>query len=194
VKPLALAKSRLSGVLSPPERRELVLEMLAAVLRALACPPRSVAAVWVASPDEDVLAHAEAHGARPLLDAGADLNDALERARAALTMAGAGAMLALPADVPLVRAADIAALAAALTGPAAVVLAPDAAGQGTNALGMRLPSRLPFRFGPGSAGLHRAAAVERGLPLFEHRSAALGLDVDDPASLARYRALALSPC
>lgn len=194
VKPLALAKSRLAGVLAPAERRGLVLEMLACVLRALHAAPAQIAAAWLASPDPEVLALAAELGARPLPDAGAGLNQALERARATLVAAGAPALLVLPADVPLVEPADIATLAAALSGGADVVLAPDAAGQGSNALGMRLPSPLPFRFGTASAAAHRRAAAEAGLVLVEHRSPTLGLDVDDPASLARYRDLAAPAC
>jgi 2-phospho-L-lactate guanylyltransferase len=195
VKPLALAKSRLAGVLAPAERRDLVLEMLSRVLRSLAAAPRAITATWVTSADHDVLDLAEELGARPLPDAGANLNGALDLARARLSAGGAGAMLVLPADVPLVSAGDLAALAAALRGPAAVALAPDSAGSGSNALGLRLPSDLPFHFGPNSAARHRAAAAARGLAVYEHISATLGLDVDDPASLERYRdCAALSLC
>ena len=191
VKALERAKGRLVGMLSPAERRLLVLEMLGRVLRVLRRAP--VAVVWVVSADATVLACAESYGARPLLERAQDLNGALEQARQAARAADAEAVVVVPADVPLLAPSDIAGLAALLTGGAAVALAPDAAGQGTNALAMRAAVELPFTFGVGSAALHLRAAAERGLPARLYHSPTLALDVDDAPSLARYRALVAEP-
>jgi 2-phospho-L-lactate guanylyltransferase len=190
VKALARAKSRLADLLSPAERHDLVIAMLGRVLQTLmACRGAALAEVWVISADPEVLALAEAVGARTMLDRAGDLNGALEQARADLTSAGAAALLIIPADVPLVTRGDVADLSAALAGGAALAMATDRRGDGTNALGMRLPCALPFRFGEQSAGLHREAAAALGLRLQIYASPTLGLDVDDPESLARYRAL-----
>ncbi|MEI7772519.1 MAG: NTP transferase domain-containing protein, partial [Chloroflexales bacterium] len=126
-------------------------------------------------------------GVRTMLDRAGDLNGALDQARAALTAAGIAAMLVIPADVPLIAREDVAALADALAGGAALALAADGQGDGTNALGLRLPSAMPFSFGAQSAGLHREAAASLGLRLQIYASPTLALDVDDPESLARYR-------
>lgn len=191
VKALGQAKSRLAAVLTPAERRRLVLEMFELVLEALrrSC----VSAVWVVSADPDVLALAAARRANPVLDQGAGLNAALEQARQAARAAGAEALLVLPADVPLLTPADLAALHALLQGGADVALAPDGAGRGTNALALRAGAPLPFSFGEGSAERHLRRAAELGLLARRYHSPTLALDVDDQPSLARYCALALPP-
>lgn len=191
VKDLERAKSRLASVLTPVERRQLVIEMYGRVLDALA--RSAVERVWVISADDAALALAAARGLTPLPDEVADLNAALELARDAARAAGAEAVLALPADVPLVTPGDIAALAALLAAGADVALAPDAAGLGTNALALRAAAPLPFAFGEDSAARHARAAADLGLALRRYHSPTLALDVDDPASLARYRAHALGP-
>lgn len=191
VKALERAKSRLAPALAPAERRLLALEMLARVLATLDGAP--VERVWVVSGDPVVLAMAAAHGATPLPEAAADLNRALEQAREAARAAGAEALVVIPADVPLVTPADIAALAALLAAGADVALAPDTAELGTNALALRAAADLPFAFGEESAPRHLGAAAERGLVARSYRSPTLALDVDDPAGLARYRALSTEP-
>lgn len=186
VKALERAKSRLAGVLTPPERRMLVTEMLGRVLAALGQPP--VARAWVVSADPVVLALAAARGATPLPEAAAGLNSALEYARLAARAAGADALVVLPADVPLVAPGDVRALAGLLA-LADVALAPDTAGRGTNALALRAGADLPFAFGEGSAERHLQLAAARGLAARLYHSPSLALDVDDQPSLARYRAL-----
>ncbi|MBX0326240.1 2-phospho-L-lactate guanylyltransferase [Oscillochloris sp. ZM17-4] len=187
VKALARAKSRLAGRLSIAERHDLVLEMLGRVLGALlACRGAALAEVWVISADPEALALAAACGARTMLDSADGLNGALGQARAALTAAGVAAMLVVPADVPLITAGDVAAMARTLTAGADVAMATDRQGDGTNALGLRLPSDMPFRFGERSAGLHLAEADAHDLLAQVYWSPTLALDVDDPESLARY--------
>lgn len=191
VKALERAKSRLASALTPPERRQLVVELLGRVLSALA--RSSVARTWVVSPDPTVLALAAARGATPLVDLAQDLNGALEQARDAARAAGAEAILVLPADLPLVTPADVAAMAALLAGGADIALAPDAAGRGTNALALRAAAALPFSFGAGSAERHLRLAATAGLAARTYHAPSLALDVDDPVALARYRAL-VTPC
>ncbi len=191
VKSLARAKSRLAGRLSLDERRNLVVEMLGRVLATLlGCRGVALADVWVISADSEVLALAGSVGARTILDSADDLNGALEQARVFLTTAGVAAMLVIPADVPLIAPADVFALVDALMGGGDLALVTDRQGNGTNALGMRLPSALPFRFGEQSADLHRESAAALGLHLQIYTSPTLSLDVDDSESLGRYRELA----
>ena len=53
---------------------------------------------------------------------------------------------------------------------------------GTNALGLRPPSIIPFAFGPGSREAHRAAADVAGATYLE-LDGPLGLDLDTPEDL-----------
>ncbi|MEI7643093.1 MAG: 2-phospho-L-lactate guanylyltransferase [Chloroflexales bacterium] len=190
VKDLTRAKSRLAGRLSLAERRDLVVEMLGRVLATLlASRGAALAEIWVISADLEVLALAESVGARTIFDRAGDLNGALDQSRIALTAAGAAAMLVIPADVPLIAPQDLASLVATLADGADLALATDRQGDGTNALGLRLPSALPFHFGAQSARLHREAAAALGLRLKLYASPTLSLDVDDVESLGRYHEL-----
>ncbi|WP_129626542.1 2-phospho-L-lactate guanylyltransferase [Candidatus Oscillochloris fontis] len=189
LKPLARAKSRLADLLTPEERQALVRSMFLRVLGTLV-PLRGslLAEVWVISRDPEVQNLATLHGARVIYDQAEDLNGALAQAHATLEDLGAPAMLVIPADVPLLSAADVAAMLDLLA-QTDVVLVPDRHGQGTNALAMHLPCRLPFLFGSESAAQHQAAAAALGLRCQILTSPTLGLDVDDAASLGVYRGM-----
>lgn len=207
VKALKRAKSRLATVLSTVERHDLVLDMLSRVLgvlngsRVLSHHPagvpgingearcaRSPDEIWVISDDTEVLDLATGHGALTMPDGTGSLNGALDKARGLLSVARVDGMLIIPADIPLINQSDVAALSRALKRGADVVISPDAAGVGTNALGMRLPCILPLTFGERSLGRHLAGAANLGLRATLYRSPRIALDVDDPPSLARYRA------
>ncbi len=204
VKDLQRAKSRLAELLAPDERRALVLAMLRRVLTVLlgeqndplqsalrvgveqtagAVASVDIAQIWVISADATVWSLATALGACPLPDQASDLNAALEQARAVAYAAGAEALLIIPADVPLITAADRQQLLAALYAGAAFVIAPDHTGQGTNALGFRLPSSLAFQFGPDSFAQHINAAQRAGLVPQIYVSPTLALDIDTTADL-----------
>jgi 2-phospho-L-lactate guanylyltransferase len=181
VKTLARAKSRLSALLSAPERRALVLAMLGDVLTALGAA-RGIDHIGVISADPTVLLLAARHGAEALADHATDLNAALAQAASHYAAAGATATLALPADVPLVTAAEIDQLLAARATARGMLIAPSYDG-GTNALLVWPPLALPFLFGEGSLERHLAAARERGLTARQCRVPGLELDVDRPGDL-----------
>lgn len=140
------------------------------------------------SRDVEVLELAHTLGAQPIVEHGTTLNGALEQARRVVRAAGATALLIVPADLPLVTPADLRALTQALCDGADLVLAPDAAEQGTNALGVWLSTDLPFHFGTASFPIHRAHAAWHELMVTIYRSPTLGLDVDTPPHLQAYRA------
>jgi 2-phospho-L-lactate guanylyltransferase len=188
VKRLAEAKSRLGEQFDAGERAALVVDMLRSVLAALAASG-AVAARLVVSPDPAVLAVAGAAGAGALLQTGDGLNEALAAARA---VAPAEALLIVPADLPLLRPGEVAALLA-LAGRAPVVIAPDRDGRGTNALALAAGAPLPFQFGPDSFARHQAAAAALGLPVLVFRSPGTALDLDTPADLEELRRRGWSP-
>ena len=188
IKPLAHAKQRLAPLLTASERQALVVAMLDDVLATLRATP-VVDRIGVISRDPTVLALAAGRGAEPLHDEADDLNGALAQAARHAVASGATAMLILPADVPLVTPAEIAALVAALNGHPGAVLAPARDG-GTNALLASPPDVLPFLIGPGSLARHLAAAQARGVVAHVVRLPGLELDIDHPEDLL---ALAVAP-
>jgi len=181
VKALPQAKSRLGALLSAAERRALVLAMLGDVLTAVGAAS-SIDHIGVISADPAVLMLAAQRGAEALPDQAHDLNTALTQAAAHYAARGAAAVLALPADIPLVQPQAIDGMIATQTAARGMVIAPSRDG-GTNALLVWPPLALPFLFGVGSQARHLAAAHERGLAVHEFRTPGMELDVDRPDDL-----------
>jgi 2-phospho-L-lactate guanylyltransferase len=190
LKRLAGAKSRLAAVLNPPERRALVLTMLTHVVAAVqqAVP---AAAIRLVSNEPTAAQLAAQLGIGLIEDHCGELNGALTDARALAAAQGAREVLILAADLPQLTAADVAQLFGGLAA-ADVVIGPDAADSGTNALALRLPAGLApaLHYGAASALPHARAAAAAGLRVGWYRSATLGLDVDDAAALLRLQAAA----
>jgi 2-phospho-L-lactate guanylyltransferase len=184
VKDLRGTKSRLAPVLDPPARAGLTLYMMGRVVtRALEA---GVDAVGVVSPDPIVLDEALRRGATPLVQKSRGLNPALEEGRLWATENGASALLVLPADLPLIEAEDVREVLAGAAG-APVVVSPDGARFGTNALLLRPPDALPFLFGPSSFEAHLEAARDRGAEARVCENGHLSFDLDTAGDLAKYR-------
>jgi 2-phospho-L-lactate guanylyltransferase len=184
VKDLAGTKSRLAPVLNPGARAGLTLYMMGRVV--LALREAGVGDVCVVSPDPVVLNEALGRDAVPLLQRSQGLNPALEEGRARALAAGASTLLVLPADLPLLEAGDVRAVLEAGERPG-VVLSPDGARSGTNALLSRPPDALPFLFGPDSFEAHLRAARGRGLDARICERPHLAFDLDTAGDLARLK-------
>ena len=184
VKALRQSKSRLRPVLSDEQREALVMAMLADVLGLLA-GVSAIAATAVVSPDAEVLAFARQLGAQAIREPPRPrgLNAALTFASRMLCEQGTGGLLVLPVDVPLAIAADIEAILNRIDGKPSIVLCPSRSG-GTNALALRPPGIIPFRFGHRSSAAHQREARARGLPLLVLPLPSLALDIDRPQDLA----------
>jgi 2-phospho-L-lactate guanylyltransferase len=183
---LARAKSRLADVLTPDERRSLVLCLLDRTLSA-ARHAAGVHEVLVVSPDPAVLARGQAAGAQGVRQRSRGLNPALRESEALLASHHVTALVVLPIDLPLLRSEELERLVklftAARAGGPGVGLVPDRQGAGTNALFIAPPGLITFRFGRGSRRRHRAAARQAGAAYVEFESP-LALDLDEPADLA----------
>ena len=163
MKPMDLAKGRLSGVLDAGRRSMLARQMFDHVLATLA--EAGIGPVRVANGDNDLNV------------------DVTEAARLA-QRDGATDLLLVMADLPYLAAADIAALIEA--GRRSAVVIAEAKDGGTNALLLKPPTVLKFAFSRErpSAQTHaeqaRAAGIE---PIVLHRPG-LAQDIDTPADLA----------
>lgn len=185
VKDLRGTKSRLAPVLDPAARAGLTLYMMGRVVSRVL--EAGVDAVGVVSPDPIVLDEALKRGATPLVQESRGLNPALEEGRAWATEKGASALLVLPADLPLIEAEDVRAVLAESAGGAPVVISPDGARTGTNALFLRPPDALPFLFGPDSFEAHLKAAGDRDADARVCENQHLSFDLDTAEDLAKYR-------
>jgi 2-phospho-L-lactate guanylyltransferase len=180
VRALEGAKSRLGAVLDAEERRDLVVGMLQRTVAAALATP-GVIEVIVVSPDPEVLAVADANGARPLLQHSRGLNPAFQEARAVAT---GDRLLLLPADLPAITPADVAVVLAAgdAAGSPSVVLAPDRHRRGTNAVLLDPPGAIDPAFGGDSRAGHAWLAESADVPFVE-LAGVLELDLDTPEDL-----------
>ena len=196
-KPYQESKSRLAPVLTESQRETLNRWLLR---RTLSLARQVVGHVIVVSRDPDIIAHAETRGAWGLPEASSSLNPALTQAASFAMDHGATGILVLPTDLPQLTAADLetilslasikragwkspphlAGLKPALHSAPLVVIAPCRHGTGTNALLVRPPGLIPFRFGPDSFAAHSAAARAAGVEPIIYRTATIAFDLDTP--------------
>lgn len=182
VKDFAGAKTRLSAALGPDSRRELARRNAQLALAAAAAGDRALAvaggpepAALAAEEGVEVLLEHEPAGQNPAAAAG--LAHAVAR--------GAGAVLLLSSDLPLVTRETIAAMlarGAQLRAPA-VLAAPATGRGGTNALYLRPPDACALHFGDDSLTRFEADAKRRGATFELFESAELALDLDEPSDL-----------
>jgi 2-phospho-L-lactate guanylyltransferase len=183
------SKRRLAGLLDPAERERLSLAMLSDVLDTL-LQVDEIERVLLLTPAGNAglrLRHARlvAIDEPPHNGAAGDnvgLNGALHQAQALADAEGVDALLIVPADLPLLERGDLDALLEAGAG-AAVVIGPDRAAEGTNALLLSPPTALQASFGVGSYARHQALAEAKGLGVASIDRPGLGLDLDMPADV-----------
>ena len=187
VKDLVQAKSRLSGVLAPHERRALAQAMVEDVLSVLVATGNLDGVLLVSDdPAAELLAHKYAIKvvSETSLNCAAGLNPVVATAGTLLRKQGVVDIMVIHGDLPLVRVEDVNALLGIYRDTDAdIVLAPDLQGVGTNVMvfsGSRPPR---FSYGQGSCQAHQASAVGRGLVCELVRNSRLGLDVDTPGDL-----------
>ncbi len=191
----AASKTRLRSALRGSEREALARWLARRVLAAIESS-RSVARTAVVSPDAEVLEWARGLGAVPLVQREGGLNDGLELGRRWALDEGAGALLIVLGDLPLVSSREIEELVRLGQAPddrRVVVLAPDREGRGTNAMVQRPVSLAPFAFGEGSFQRHRELIQAAGAELQLYRSPGTDFDLDTPSDLAELRARKLWP-
>jgi len=175
VKSLNGAKTRLTPLLTPDERAELVRAMLAAVLAACA-ESEAVTSTLVVTP-EPGLAPA---GVEVLVDSG-DGHAAAVASALADSRAANGALVVM-ADCPLATGGSLDRLAT-VAAPVALVPALDG---GLNALTLSSPGLFEPSFGvPGAAARTVARARAAGIEPAVLDEPLLAFDVDRPADLKR---------
>jgi len=182
------SKSRLAKVLDAETRATLVEAMLARVVQA-ASEATNIARVYLlGAKDADRFDKVSV-----LVDPGGGLNAAVQSALAEAVRLGAGRVIFIHADLPMVSAQDLELLAAAPEGE--IAIAPDRHEKGTNAISLPLPQAkgFSFAFGPDSFARHQAEAERLGLRVEEIRSPGLARDVDEPDDLPDAEALLRRP-
>jgi 2-phospho-L-lactate guanylyltransferase len=181
VKNLANAKQRLAQALEQSARTELAHAMLEDVLDALA----ESAADDVSLVTSDAFAVEVAHHFRfEVIRDDSNLSEtaAVEMATRVWESRGIQTTLVIPADIPLIEAADVRAIYE--SAPAnGTVLVPAADQRGTNAVLRRPAALFPLRFGNDSFMPHLAAAIATRTTCVVLSRPRIALDIDTPEDL-----------
>jgi 2-phospho-L-lactate guanylyltransferase len=189
VKNLSNAKQRLAALLDQPTRTALAQAMLLDVLEAIHAWPQRPAVALVTG-DDFAAGCARKFGFEIIPDnSNRSETDAIEMATKACGERGARSTLVLPADIPLVQAAELEQILQAAPTEGSV-LVPSADSRGTNAAWRSPAALFPLRFGNDSFRPHLAAARATGKPCIVLSLPGIGLDIDSPADL---RQLATTP-
>lgn len=170
------AKRRLAAELSELERKDLMLAMARDVLTALSqC--RGLTGVLIASRTTEADALAQAFSTERFSESpDADLPTTLTQASEYLTRnLGARGIMVVPADVPMIDAAEIDEI---LADHGRVTLIPDGENIGTNALIASPPDSIPFIFDGRSFKPHMDAAIAAGITPAIVTSRRFALDID----------------
>jgi 2-phospho-L-lactate guanylyltransferase len=173
-KPFQDAKTRLMPVLDQDCRAALAEAMLARTIAVARAADPDMAIVIVSYPGMADTVAADLGADLLFLSMRSGLNEQL--ADAASSLSRAGPLLILHADLPFLETADVVAM---LETEQQVVVAPDRAGSGTNALMLRGGRRI-FRFGDDSFVQHCTAALSRASTVGSMRRFGLGFDLDGP--------------
>ncbi len=152
VKSFALAKVRLAGVLSGPERSTLARGMAERVVAAAGTLP-----VWCVCDDPEVRTWAASVGADVEWTPGLGLNGAVQAAVQRRNQAGTGRVVVAHGDLPFAAGLDAFAAAA----PDEVVIVPDRRASGSNVVSV--PTGAGFRFAYGVDSVR--PALRRGHPV-----------------------------
>jgi 2-phospho-L-lactate guanylyltransferase len=188
IKDFDSAKQRLRPAMGAKSRRALARNNARLAVAAAAAGDH----VLVVTGADEVAEMAATWGAEVLLEPREEgQNVAARRGIDRALDQGAGAVLLLSSDLPRVTEAAVREMlhaAARFQSPVAVAAAASGRG-GTNALYLRPPQAIGLHFGDESLAQFRADAEQRGVKFAVFESEALALDLDEPADLARVKAV-----
>lgn len=189
VKGFGNAKQRLSPLFGSAAREFLAETMFRDVLQQVKLA-RGLTGVFVVTGDDQVAAIAKADGAEVIRESTENGETiAVDFARKHLKEAGWEAVLILPADMPLMRAADVEEVLAQVPADTAApyaLLVPSHDRLGTNALLLAPPDVIKLRFGHDSFTFHMSQVSGQGLPMRFIENENIALDIDEPKDLQRF--------
>ncbi|MEW6128717.1 MAG: 2-phospho-L-lactate guanylyltransferase [Acidobacteriota bacterium] len=188
IKEPARVKTRLANLLTLAERQQLVWAMFEDVCEAVA-QTTGADRIFIVTSFAKAAARARSLGFEVLGEERQESESAsIDWASQILRDRGFDAALRLPADIPLVEAADIdALLAVELTKPM-VLMVPSFEETGTNAILRAPPNLFPSRFGTGSLALHQAEAARIDAQCLIVKNERIALDIDEPHDIKMFLA------
>ncbi len=184
------AKQRLSTAVPLHLRSEFALIMLEDVLDAVS-QIRELAGIAVVTLDTRATSLAQRYGARILTtNARGGHTAAVAAAARLLAEEGAGGMMQLPGDIPLVTAAEISQiLSMHRSGPSFTII-PSHDELGSNTVIVSPPTAVPLTFGVDSFFPHLRTARRCGIDPLVIRIPGIGRDIDNPDDLKVFARIA----
>jgi len=177
------AKTRLAEFLSPDERRRLAWAMFEDVCRAVRSAHEPDCVVMVTSYAPAIERARELEWDVLIEESQVSESASIDWASGLLAERDFDTVMRLPADLPLVRGADIDALLSIKLDSPGALLVPSREGTGTNAIIRTPPALFPSRFGPNSLALHKAEAALVGVECVTVNNPRIALDIDEPADV-----------
>jgi len=116
-----------------------------------------------------------------------DVNAAIAAGAECARLAGAGGIIVVPTDLPLLAGSSLQAAIAAIPEAPGCVLVPDRRGTGTNVMGLAPVRSDLFSFGEPSLERHASHARRLGYEVRIHHCEALALDLDRPEDYNQLR-------
>jgi len=182
VKGFGAAKARLAESVDPGTREKLAEAMLEDVLSALD-ESRMLSGRIVVTADERAASIARSHGWQVVPDPGGIGHSAAALLGVDVAVGeGAGRVVLLPGDCPLLDARELDQLLSSIPDEG-VAIVRDRHLTGTNAMVISPPGAIEPAFGEGSAERHRELARKAGVLSSFEDLPSLALDVDEPTDL-----------
>jgi 2-phospho-L-lactate/phosphoenolpyruvate guanylyltransferase len=185
LKDLVQAKSRLSGLLCPSERRALAQAMAEDVLGVLS-GHSGIAQITLVSDDPGASLLARKYSAQCWSEKSLGvrgLNPLVQTASERLLADGEEPLLVLHGDLPLLTREDISAVLASQRKLRGLIIGCDRQGRGTNLLAFNAASVPHFCFGVDSCAGHMASAHSSGVPVEILQRSGISVDVDEAPDL-----------
>lgn len=191
IKSLDGAKQRLRNILSPNERKELMLNSARDVLTALTRSSR-LSGILLVSKDQDAVALGNEFGVR-ILKVGSDngQSEAIDQASTFLRGDGVTSTLTIPGDTPLLLAEDVNIICDTLIKEPAITVVSNADGTGSNCIGASPSDLIPYQFGVNSFSKHVTSAYEFGIEPKILSLPRLELDIDTVSDISRLMEFAI---
>jgi 2-phospho-L-lactate guanylyltransferase len=178
------AKTRLSGLLSPSERRALAQAMVEDVLQLLHSHVL-IEDITLVSDDPGAHLLASRYQLQAIEESSlgcTGLNNVLEAACARMNVTGTEQVLVLHGDLPLLAAEEITQVLHLQAECGALVIGCDRRAVGTNMLAFDQSCKPEFQFGTDSCALHRQTRAGQGQARVLQLPG-IGLDIDEPEDL-----------
>ncbi len=188
IKSLEDGKKRLEPFLTPIKRRELILILLKDVITA-STESKLSDTILLVTPDSQIVKIARKWNL-PKLEyliepVAKGINQAVQSALKWCLSKNFSSILIIPADIPLIKGADIDEIIHLGQIEDSIILVPSHRKDGTNAFYQKLPNAIEVWYGENSFQKNVTSISQQGIPYYIFNKTAFALDIDLKEDLER---------